>query len=221
MASKRTSESVLGAGASKKRKQTFLKSYESDYPWVQAAKENAKAFCKLCFVEINISHGRKHDTEVHVASAKQKSNKASAGKTDITAAMSDDDLQVIQAETLMTQFTAELNLPLTSADTFMKIVKHKFPDSKVTQQFHCGRNKTTCLVKELTKNQQATLVEKMKPRPFSPSTDSSNDKKSKQFLLMVWCGNNDGKIMSELFSVPVCEASATGENIFHLIQNAL
>ena len=112
--------------------------------WIQAAKENTKAFCKLCFVEINISHGRKHDTEVHVASAKQKSNKASAGKTDIAAAMSDNDLQVVHTETLMTQFIAELNLPLTSADTFMKIVKHMFPDSKVTQRFHCGRNKTTC-----------------------------------------------------------------------------
>ena len=176
-------------------------------------------------MEINISHGRKHDTEVHVASAKQKSNKASAGKTHCCCheqqVKSDDDLQVIHAETLMTQFIAELNLPLTSADTFMKIVKHMFPDSKVTQQFHCGRNKTTCLVTELTKNQQATLVEKMKPGPFSLSTDSSNDKKSKQFLLAVWCGNNDGKIMSELFSIPVCGASATGENIFLLIQNTL
>lgn len=88
--------SVLGIGASKKRKQTFLKSYDSDYPWIRAAKENTKAFCKLCFVEINISHGGKHDIEVHAASAKHKSNKASAVKTNIAAAMkqqvkSDDD----------------------------------------------------------------------------------------------------------------------------------
>lgn len=87
--------------------------------------------------------------------------------------------------------------------------------------FQCGRNKTTCLVKELAKNQQATLVEKMKTGPFSLSTDGSNDEKSKPFPLVVRCGNNDGKITSELFSVPVCEPSASGENIFRLIQNAL
>ena len=122
MASKRkiSAESVSGASTSKVRRQIYLKSYENDFPWVRASKDISKAFCKLCFVEVSISHGGKHDLAKHERTAKHKANKASAGCTNISAALKfqskGEDLQVIRAETLMTQFLAQQNISLASAD---------------------------------------------------------------------------------------------------------
>eukprot|EP00745_Piridium_sociabile_P015859 TRINITY_DN23683_c0_g2_i1.p1 TRINITY_DN23683_c0_g2~~TRINITY_DN23683_c0_g2_i1.p1 ORF type:complete len:488 (+),score=133.55 TRINITY_DN23683_c0_g2_i1:473-1936(+) len=58
----------------------------------------------------------------------------------------------------------------------------------------------------------------MKTGPFTVSTDGSNDADSKQFPLVIRTVNTvTGLVMSELLGVPVLNGSATGENIFNLI----
>jgi len=42
---------------------------------------------------------------------------------------------ITRAETLMCELIAELNLPLTAADTFNKAFKLMFPDSKIAEGF--------------------------------------------------------------------------------------
>ena len=62
------------------------------------------------------------------------------------------------------------------------------------------------------------LVQRMKNGPFSLSTDGSNDQNAKQFPLVVRSLSEDGKVTSELLSVPVVTGSATGEVIFRAIE---
>ena len=54
------------------------------------------------------------------------------------------------------------------------------------------------------------------------SIDGSNDNKSKQYPIVNRSVNVDtGVVSSELLSIPICEESATGENIFKLLEAEL
>lgn len=79
----------------------------------------------------------------------------------------------------------------------------------------CGRNKATSMVKELGKQSQDLLSERMKISPFTLSTDGSNDVSAKQFPMVVRCFNPvKGMVDSELLSIPVCNGSATGKYLW-------
>ena len=86
----------------------------------------------------------------------------------------------------------------------------------------CCRKKATALVKELSHGQQVSLSDRMRTSAFTISTDGSNDDKSKQFALVIRSVNiNTGLVSSELLSIPICKGSATGENIFKLLESEL
>ena len=62
----------------------------------------------------------------------------------------------------------------------------------------------------------------MRTSAFTLSTDGSNDDKSKQYPIVIRSVNVDtGVVNSELLSIPICEESATGENIFKLLEAEL
>ena len=61
----------------------------------------------------------------------------------------------------------------------------------------------------------------MKRLPFSLATDGSNDADKKQFPLVVTIEGEDGLVNAELLTLSVCKGSATGENIFDLVNREL
>ena len=75
--------------------------------------------------------------------------------------------------------------------------------------------------KNIGQDLKSNLIDRMKSGPVSISTDGSNDEKSKQFPLVVRTVGQDGLVNSELLAVPVVKGSATGENIFHVIEKVL
>ena len=87
----------------------------------------------------------------------------------------------------------------------------------------CCRKKATALVKELARGQQQCLSERMGTSAFTLSTDGSNDDNSKQSPIVIRAVNvvDTGVVSSELLSIPICEESATGENIFKLLEAEL
>ena len=84
--------------------------------------------------------------------------------------------QVINAELLATDFLVEHNLPMAVADSLGPLFKKAFPDSKIAKQYHCGATKTSCIKNDaLVPYFLQKTVESMKTKPFTLSTDASND----------------------------------------------
>ena len=126
--------------------------------------------------------------------------------------------KVTKAEAVMSGLLAELNLPIAAADTFTRAVKVMFPDSSIARKFHCGRSKATALIIEMAGYTRNSLAERMRARPFTLSTDGSDNGGSKQFPLVVrTVVPTTLEVRSDVLSVPVCRESATGDAIFKLI----
>ncbi|XP_033744260.1 zinc finger BED domain-containing protein 5-like [Pecten maximus] len=123
----------------------------------------------------------------------------------------DDD--VTRAECLFANFICEHNIAFNTADHFTKLCKLMFPDSKIAQKFHCGRTKTTQIVKKsLAPDLQKVVVDHLKNKPFSLSCDESNDthgEKSLAVLVRYFTTEANTRFLA----MPICNIG-TGENIF-------
>ena len=120
----------------------------------------------------------------------------------------------------MTELIVSLNLPITAADSFNRVLKKVFNDSKIAAGYECGQSKTTALIKTMADEASDSLSERMKVNPFSLSTDGSNDQRLKQYPVVITLPNTNG-VTQELLSVPVLSEPGTGKNIFTLINDEL
>ncbi|MGH0172117.1 UNVERIFIED_CONTAM: hypothetical protein FKN15_062824 [Acipenser sinensis] len=68
------------------------------------------------------------------------------------------------------------NVPLAVADHFSPLMKECFKDSDVAQRYGAARTKTTCIInRAIAPYLHDELVKKMRNRPYTLSTDGSND----------------------------------------------
>ncbi|MGH0146032.1 UNVERIFIED_CONTAM: hypothetical protein FKN15_041695 [Acipenser sinensis] len=68
------------------------------------------------------------------------------------------------------------NVPLAVADHFSPLIKECFKDSDVAQRYGAARTKTTCIInRAIAPYLHDELVKKMRNRPYTLSTDGSND----------------------------------------------
>ncbi|KAK3791726.1 hypothetical protein RRG08_033830 [Elysia crispata] len=88
----------------------------------------------------------------------------------------EDDLQVIRAETLFANAIVEHNLSLALADHMSDLFTKMFPDSQIAKKYAAGRTKTRGLVQVLADSAESSITSENQQKPFSPSTDGSNDK---------------------------------------------
>ena len=91
---------------------------------------------------------------------------------------SNNDLSVIRAETLFTEFVVEHNIPIACTDHAGKLFQKMFPDSSIVKKYGCARTKTTNIIQTLANTDAASLISKMLIGPFSIATDGSNDNES-------------------------------------------
>ena len=97
-----------------------------------------------------------------------------------------------------------------------------FPDSKIAQEYSCGRSKSTSLISELAEMKQEDIVQIVKTSAYSIATDGSNDVDAKQYPIVInFFSEIDQCIVSRVFAVPVCTGRATGENIYNLINDVI
>ena len=171
----------------------------------------------------------------HINSAThQKLFKASKGTTSIAAAFSaqaaksseDLTLQITRAESMMCAMIAEGNMSMSLGERFVPKLKSMFPDSKIAQGMQFGRTKATVMLKEMSAMAMKDLAGEMKTRPFSLATDGSNEGEKKQFPLVSrsFSKSEDGSLQpvtTRLLGLRNCEGSATGKNIFDLIDAEL
>ena len=131
----------------------------------------------------------------------------------------DKETDVIAAEVAMVDLVVELNLPLSTLDRINTVVKKVFKDSDIAKIFHCARSKGTAIVKEIGAKSTFSLGERISRQPFTVSTDGSNDVGChKLYPLVIRSVHPDSlEVSTEILTIPICEGSSTGENIFNLI----
>ena len=123
----------LSSTSKSARKQMFKKEYSKKWSCISSSRQDEySARCTLCSSDFSISHGGANDIQIHVKSKKHQSAVRSSKSTgNIAEFLQPKDFSVIRAETLMTQFLIEHNLPFAAADHLTDLVKVMFPDSSI------------------------------------------------------------------------------------------
>ena len=125
------------------------------------------------------------------------------------------------AELLFVNFLVEHNLPIAIADHSGDLFRKMFPDSEIASQFKCGRTKARKLVGAIAKEKTEEITESLRERPFSLSTDGSNDKGAEQLYPIVLRYHDDSKVVTDVLSVPTPDGNSSGENIFRALDSEL
>ena len=219
-----------------KRKQGYLAAYSQKWSCLTSSKKGPEfVHCTICNIPFSCAHGGGNDCKKHVKSqADQKLLRDSKGTRSIADAFSaqssksveDLSLQTTAAEVSMCKIVAENNLSLSFAERFIQKLKKMLPDSKIAQGMTLGRSKATVMIKEMSAQAMKELSREMKARPFSLATDGSNEGDKKQFPLVIRSFSKDehgnlGPVTTQLLSFRNCEGSATGKNIFDLVDAEL
>lgn len=133
------------------RKQTYKVEYSKKWTCIASSgKGEFYARCTMCTCNISIAHGGASDIKLHMQSLKHRSaSQDEAGSSTITKILLPQDNTTIRAETLMTQFIIEHNLPMAVADHLSILMIKMFPDSKIAEKFACRRTKITALAQTL------------------------------------------------------------------------
>jgi hypothetical protein len=157
--------------------QTYRTEYAGKYPVIsKSAIGQHHAFCKVCCVDINISHGGIGDIKQHFLTNKHKVNAAKMDTPKLPAFFASSlDFSVINAEVMFTEFLVEHSIPLSAADHAGSLFRQMFPDSAVAKKYGSGRTKTSYIVEALAKSDSQNIAEMMKVAPYSIATDGSND----------------------------------------------
>lgn len=210
----------------KRAYQKFKKEYAQQFPVSTSSLGEYHAFCTVCSVDFLISHGGVNDIKKHIKSKKhldQSKVRANTPRISNFFASSSGDHNVIQAETLFTEFIIEHNLPLAVADHASRIFRKMFPDSEIAKKYGCGRTKTSYIVETLAMDTQQNIVEVLRTHPFSMSTDGSTDYEDVKLypICVRFCDPSTGKVKSVIFSLEECNEPSTGENIFKILEKEL
>ena len=135
-----TSSSDDDSSVSKKKKyhQAFRMEYSSAFPSIRPSRQGPKfAHCTTCKTDFSVAHGGRYDCKKHCETSSHKRlQKGHENTTTLTAfcqRSSSPSLQnqVTRAEAVMCSLVAELNLPLSTADTLTRALPKMFPDSKI------------------------------------------------------------------------------------------
>ncbi len=109
------------------------------------------------------------------------------------------------------------------SDHFSMLIKAMCP--RDAKDFACKRTKTTFIIKEISADCRTNLVQQLCNLPyFSISTDGSADcgKKRQLYPILIrYYNKEEGRILTEVLSIPANPKSSTGVNIFDLLNNEL
>jgi len=147
-------DAETGDDEPKKKKQKvlqkYLPGYQIKYPVIRRSSvSDNHAYCTVCRCDFNVGHGGIGDVEKHVRTTKHVAKagcSASSGRPIQHFFTNSNDLSVIRAETLFTEFLVEHNLPLACSDHTGKLFRKMFPDSAVAAKYGSARTKTACIV---------------------------------------------------------------------------
>ena len=120
-------------------------------------------------------------------------------------------------QTLFSQFLVKRNTALSTADHAAKLFKKMFPGSRAARDYGCCHTKTTAILKCCAQEEVDRVASSMRSGPFIIGTDGSQEGRVKLFSMVIRYIDQNGEITTKLVANPTCSESATGDNIFHLI----
>ena len=115
------------------------------------------------------------------------------------------------------------NIPLSFADELSPLIPELFHDSKIASKYGCKRMKATNILNEaLMPHFKSQIVQDMRRKPFSISTDGSNDNGLLKLnpIGVKMFDFEEGKIMSQVLDMGLTE-SGTAEAIFNKVDSVL
>ena len=135
---------------------------------------------KVAIVIFSISAGGANDIKRHMNNDKHKKNaealqRASLHTQPLSSFCKKEDLSVIRAEVLFTDFLVEHSIQPAVADHTGELFRQMFPDSRIAKKYACARTKTTQIIKSMASDDSKNLASRMKHEPFSIATDGSID----------------------------------------------
>ena len=111
---------------------------------------------------------------------------------------------------------------LSAADHAGKLFRQMFPHDPVAKKYSCGRTKTTAVMKACANDRMDATAADMKSGPFILGTDGSQEGEEKYFPIVIRSLDiAAGCVRTSLLANPTCSESATGENIFQLLEDEL
>ena len=152
--------------------------------------------CNICGTDFSVASGGLYNVKRHI-DGKKHSEMASGMTSQSTLAETlavchrKDALvledQITTAEIYFSTFIAEHNnMAFLVADHFKKLCKVMFPDSKIAEQFACGRTKTTAIVKHaLAPALNGEVIKKCQSSLFTVLCDGGNDQVYKKYFAIM------------------------------------
>ena len=192
-------------------------------------KGSSYAHCNVCAVDFSVAGGGVHEVKRHLESKKHKDNaKSLENQPSILSVMpqpgtSSLEEKVTMAELYFTTFIAEHNLPFLLADHFTKLCKVMFPDSRIANEFACGRTKSTAIMKHaLGDKLNAEVIKTCQSSPFTILCDGGNDQADrKYFAIMVrYWDDSIHQTVTRFLAMPVCNVS-TAQALFDALSGVL
>ncbi|XP_068244854.1 uncharacterized protein [Palaemon carinicauda] len=133
------------------------------------------------------------------------------------------------ATILFACFIAEHNLPFTTADNLMDLMKRMFPDSAIAQSLSMKRTKCTDVIKTMGRTVTNSLAKKLRTSKFSVIMDESTDVSTIKSCAVIvrFYDSSVQKIttaMLDLVNIYDSDNNAqgsTGQNLYSLLINTL
>ena len=216
----------------------YNKEWAASFPVTSVSNEPGSFYCIPCMKKVLCEKQGKRDVERHCDPTKTNSlhnknvrAKKISSQIPFTAAGSSSsskhDNAVLRAEVMHTEFLAQHNIPLNTAEHLNKFYARAFPDSKIAKSFACSRTKSTCILNgALAPELKNYVVDYMHTNPYSLVNDGSNDnsvKKMNATCALIFDVTRSKKVEFRFFGM----CSTTGENcskaetLFNAIDSAM
>lgn len=209
-----------------KRKFCYARLSNDDLSGCQSKVEDnvnqANQKCNNIFASDITSVKRQWTSDAHMSNMSIPNAKPSTDSSDLHNG-------VTKAELKISLFCAEHNIPFSSVNHFMDLLKDVFPDSKIAQNVILKRLKATTIVEEMGKVAHLEVVDILKHNKFSIIIDeTTNTTTSKSYVILARYFNKYTlKIESRLLGlVNIYESDSdsegsTGKNLYEIIRKCL
>ncbi|CAH0552720.1 unnamed protein product [Brassicogethes aeneus] len=217
------------------KKQKFRREWlkNPDYQaWLRPVEDNYKAKCVLCSKEFvsELSNVKKHLTSNnHKKLSNIKQSTSSLYNFASSSNSTTDDVNVKEAEIMLSAFFAEHNISFRVMDHLTPLLQKMFPDSKIAIKLALKRTKTKNIITNVIGDSyKDNLTNILKQRKFSVLIDESTDiAVTKTACIVVkYFDPNENRVCTSLWEyIPTFEENkdsrgqGTAEHLYNLVIN--
>ena len=208
--------------------QRYLEKWESDAKfgdWIaKSDKGPMYYYCKVCNKD---GKAGKSELEKHAAGKKHISNMGARKKTVSVLSMpgfsgkSKQEKQVKEGEIRLAAYISEHNVPFTSMDHLVPLIKAVCPDSEIAKKLKCGRTKCAAVIRNVLGAQKRDdIYEILRNSPFSLIVDESTDRGCTKHLALV-ARVATHETVKDVFLALIPLESATAADLYNHIKAVL